>query len=57
MQFNKLYAPDDIIFWPCGTWCFDYELPEMLHKSDDYRRISANSDEWHKFLELEPSLP
>ena len=27
---------EDVIMWPCGTWCYRYELYEYNHKSDDY---------------------
>ena len=35
--------PDDVILWPCGTWCYREELAEFTHKSDDYEQIPAGS--------------
>lgn len=40
---------DDFVVWPCGTWCYRSELPQMIHKSDDFEIIPAFSDDWHKF--------
>ena len=35
--------PNDVILWPCGTWCYREELHEFGHKSDDYEVIPAGS--------------
>jgi len=43
--------PEDVIAWPCGTWCFRSELPEFGHKSDDFEVLSFDSPEWHKFMD------
>lgn len=43
--------PDDIILWPCGTWCFRTELGQYSHKSDDFEVLSFDSSEWHKFMD------
>jgi hypothetical protein len=40
---------DDVILWPCGEWCYRYELEEFNHKSDDYEVIAFGSQRW--FLE------
>lgn len=42
----------DILMWPDDVWCFRDGLWEFKHKSDDYRIIPADSDEWHIILEL-----
>ena len=36
---------EDIILWPCGEWCYRYELEEMTHKSDDYQIIKYGTEE------------
>ena len=36
---------EDVIVWPCGDWCYRYELEEMSHKSDDYRVIKFGTKE------------
>lgn len=36
--------PDDVIVWPCGTWCYRYELAEFSHKSDDYEVLPDGSE-------------
>lgn len=35
--------PNDVIIWPCGTWCYREELHEFTHKSDDYEQIPGGS--------------
>lgn len=37
---------EDIILWPCGTWCLAFELAEMSHMSDDFERIPFGSERW-----------
>lgn len=41
---------EDIIVWPCATWCYRSELPEMTHMSDDFEVIPAFSDYWYQFI-------
>lgn len=41
---------DDFIVWPCGTWCYRSELPEMNHMTDDYEVLPAFSDAWDEFI-------
>ena len=36
-------GPNDVILWPCGTWCYREELADFTHKSDDYEVLPANS--------------
>ena len=36
--------PNDVILWPCGTWCYREELHAFTHKSDDYEQIPADSE-------------
>lgn len=43
---------EDAIWWPCGTWCFRHELPEMQHKSDDFNAIPFGTPEYDQFIEL-----
>lgn len=38
--------PDDVMLWPCGTWCYRHELHEMTHKSDDYEILYVGTSEW-----------
>lgn len=42
---------DDILEWPDGEWCYRDELVGFSHKSDDYRVISVDTDEWHTFVD------
>lgn len=45
---------DDIAIWPCGTWCFVEYLEEYLRwMSDDYRRVSQGTPEWHSLTDHE----
>ena len=44
---------DDLILWPDGVWCFRGNLHEYTHKSDDYRVIPVDTDEWDTFLRTE----
>lgn len=38
---------EDICEWPDGTWCYGYELEEMLtFMSDDYQVHEMDSDRW-----------
>lgn len=39
---------DDVILWPCGTWCYRDELPEFTHMSDDYRVLNYMSGDWRE---------
>ena len=41
---------EDIMVWPCGSWCYRCELPEMTHMSDDYKVIHAFTPEWDDFI-------
>jgi len=45
-------SEDDVIIWPCSTWCYRTDLPEYSHKSDDYQVLKTDSREWQVFLEL-----
>ena len=40
---RPLNHPNDVILWPCGTWCYREELADFTHKSDDYEQIPAGS--------------
>lgn len=44
---NSETSPDDLIVWPDGMMCYRHELPEMNHKSDDYKVVPFDSQEWH----------
>jgi hypothetical protein len=43
-------SPDDIVLWPCGTWCFRDEVGYYAHMSDDSRVISVDSPDWLAFI-------
>lgn len=43
---------DDILIWPDGTWCYQFELHEMQWMSDDYERLQFDSPEYWAFLEI-----
>lgn len=40
--------PDDILMWPCGTFCLREDLADFSHKSDDYDVIPAYSHRWYQ---------
>ena len=42
---------ENIYLWANGTWCYSYELEEMLHMSDDFQIIYEGTPEHDKFLE------
>lgn len=48
-------SPDDVIVWPCGTWCHRYEISQFAHKSDDFQVLRAGSLECLAF-ENDPDL-
>lgn len=43
--------PDDIIQWPCGTYCSRSELSQYGHKSDDYSVLYFDTCEWNEFMD------
>jgi hypothetical protein len=43
-------SPDDVLIWPCGTYCQRYQLAEHGHLSDDYELLKAGSYEWRIFM-------
>jgi hypothetical protein len=43
---------EDVYLWPDGFWCFNYELLDMSHKSDDFRIIPVNTPEWDRLTYL-----
>lgn len=43
--------PDDIIQWPCRTYCFRSELSYYSHKSDDYLVLYFDTYEWNEFMD------
>ena len=43
-------STEDLLVWPCGSWCYRGDLEEMSHLSDDYVVLSFCSDEWHLFV-------
>lgn len=42
-------SPDDVLFWPCNTWCYRSQLAEFSHLSDDFQVIKAGSHAWDAF--------
>lgn len=41
---------EDVLIWPCGTWCQRYQLAEFSHLSDDYQTLKASTEAWRAFL-------
>ena len=42
-----------VYYWPCGTWCFPFELEAFNHLSDDFGTLQvslAMTDEQIDFL-------
>jgi hypothetical protein len=44
-----VHSLEDIIVWPCGTWCYREELSQMNHMSDDYIVLWYGSAEYNAF--------
>lgn len=44
---------DDILLWPCGTWCYAHELAEFSFMSDDYERLAIGEDRYQALTENE----
>ena len=44
---------EDVFLWPCGTWCWRYELPQYGHMSDDYETLGAGGQRWLDHLTAE----
>lgn len=42
---------DDAIVWPCGTWCYRFELGQFAHKSDDFQVIPYGTQDYAKYLD------
>lgn len=40
---------EDILLWPCGTWCYREELYQMNHMSDDYETLYIGSEAYEQF--------
>lgn len=43
---------EDIIVWPCATWCYREELSQMSHMSDDYQVLWFDTDAYNNFLQF-----
>ena len=41
-------SSEDILLWPDGFWCFREEFSPHFLRSDDYRVIPHQSEEWSK---------
>ena len=37
---------EDVFLWPCGVWCYRYELGDFAHKSDDCEVLPIGSPRW-----------
>jgi hypothetical protein len=44
-----LTSSDDVLFWPCNTWCYRHQLAEFSHLSDDFQVIKAGTHAWLAF--------
>lgn len=42
-QLGRLPDPEDIILWPCGTWCYREELSGYTYMSDDFEVVPFNT--------------
>ena len=45
-------SDEDVIVWPCGTWCLREQLHEMTWLSDDYEVMPWNSERAAAYLEV-----
>jgi hypothetical protein len=43
-------SDEDVIVWPCGTWCLREQLHEMTCFSDDYEVLPWNSERAAAYL-------
>ncbi|AXC36474.1 hypothetical protein HOT57_gp30 [Pseudomonas phage phCDa] len=43
-------SPEDIMVWPCATWCYREELSSMSHMSDDYEILWFDTEAYNEFL-------
>lgn len=50
---SRFLAPSDICVWPDGTWCYQDQLHDMSHMSDDYIVLFTMSDTWAEFIQRE----
>lgn len=41
---------EDVLIWPCGTWCHRYQLAEHSHLSGDYEVLKADTRACDAFL-------
>lgn len=48
---NKTIDLEDLIVWPDDTWCYRYELYDFKHKSDDYKVLYFETDEYFDYLQ------
>lgn len=42
--------PEDVILWPCGTYCLRSELADYADKSDDYQVLPDGSPKHSAFF-------
>jgi len=40
----------DILLWPCGTWCYREDSHAYGHLSDDYKILRCETTAWYHFL-------
>jgi len=50
---QRALSGEDLIVWPDHTMCIRSELHEFTHKSDDYRVVPFESDEWTDLMTKE----
>lgn len=48
-----MISSDDIVVWPCGTWCYGDEKWEMNFLSDDYYVLTHGTTAYFNFLARE----
>jgi len=42
---------EDVMLWPCGTWCYREDLHEFLtFKSDDFEIIRFGTPRWNEIV-------
>jgi hypothetical protein len=45
---------EDVILWPCGTWCLREDLEDYLtFKSDDFEVIAFGTARWSEIIDTE----
>lgn len=56
MNAHMNACPEDIVLWPCGTWCYREDLYEFTFMSDDFEILKHGTQEYDSFLWAEETM-